>query len=144
MGRGGLQKGGASLEATFNVLLKHYEQKGIFAEQNHPKTLGNGQVVQKHGFDYTIYYNGKMYAIDTKHCNSDVFNLKMNCKMHQVSAMKKVKNHNGEGFFLIYFDYNKKLMKLDVDRVLDAFESGKKTVQFDSKYETKLDILGIL
>ena len=64
-------------------------------------------------------------------------------KEHQIKAMHDIQNHGGEGFFLIYFNESKSLNKLTANDVIDLLENGVKSIKFDPKRQTSIDVLGI-
>ncbi len=138
-----LKIGGKALEKTIMELFKHYELKNIHCQQNHPETIATGQRVRKHGFDFQVYYENIFYAFDAKHCEKKRFSLN-NCKTHQIKALYDIEVQGGQGFFLIYFLESKKLNRIPASDIIGFLEKGIKSIVFEKKYETKLDILEIL
>ncbi len=136
------QTGGKALEKTVLQLFKRYEQLNIHCQQNFPEQLMSGLKVRKHGFDFQCFHKGIFVAFDAKHCQGDKFYLS-NCKMHQIKALKNIKNHGGEGFFLVYYAMQKKLNRLDVDMVMELLEQNIKYDTFDINKQTSIDILNI-
>jgi len=133
---------GMSLEKMIEELFKHYEQKGIFCHKLIVKEV-NGIKVEKSPFDFIVYYNGILYAFDTKNCESKSISVN-NFKLHQIKALTDVNNQKGDAFFLVYFNSISQLEKIPVQEVKDLISSGHRSISPDERRKVKLDFLGVL
>jgi len=133
---------GMQLEKSVEELFKHYEQLGIFCHKLEVKEV-DGVRIKKSPFDFEVFYDGCLYAFDAKHCQQGNIGI-ANFKLHQIKALKDVKNQKGSGFFLVYYADIKQLEIIDVDDVIKLKGEGFKTIKPDPKRKTKLDFLKIL
>ena len=104
---------GKQLERAVRELFKRYAQLGIHCHQNFPRTLTNGTIVEKHGYDFEILYKGVLYAFDAKMCEQASWSLQ-NAKVHQIKALFDVTRNGGDGFFLVFFTRTKQLVQFHV------------------------------
>ena len=131
---------GASLEKAVNKLFKHYRQKGAFCQQCNPRTLSDGTVVGKHGFDFFVFHANVLSAFDAKECQGSRWNLS-NAKTHQVDALLSISKNGGDGFFMVWFLKEKKLIKYTAEYILNC---NKKSLAPSDGTQIKLDFLGVL
>jgi len=131
---------GASLERSVTKLFEHYKQKGIYCQQCHPRTLPDGKVVGKHGFDFFVLHDRLLTAFDAKECVGDRWSLK-NAKTHQTDALLSISRNGGDGFYMVWFFKYKQLIKFPAEYVLNC---GKKSLTPSDGEQIKLDFLGVL
>ena len=134
---------GRTLEHTIKIMLDRYRSFGIFCQRNYPERSSSGAFIAQHGFDFEILHQGKFYAFDAKECNSKTWNLKTNAKLHQVQALRTVEDNGGEGFFLVFFAPEKKLVKLSATKIAQAMKENKSSLKSSDGIETSLNILNI-
>jgi len=129
---------GKSLEKTINTVFKKYRELGVPAYRVHEPP----HYSEKSPFDYWIFYKGRFITFDAKECHSNTINMQ-NLKLHQIDAMNAVESNGGEGFFLVYFFKEKKLVKFGVKKVLEYISERKKSLESEDGEKTSIDIIGI-
>ena len=133
---------GKTLEKAIRKLFASYESRGIHCQQNHPEQLHDGTLIKKHGFDFQIFYQGKFYAFDAKECALPAWPLDK-AKPHQLKALLDIEQQGGEGFFLVYFTKNKKLVKFNAKIVQESIINKNSKIFPESGEVTTINILGI-
>ena len=133
---------GKTLERAVLVLFERYAERGIHCQQNHPRQLHDGTLVERHGFDFQILYNTRFYAFDAKECAKKRWPLDK-ATLHQLKALYDVENHGGEAFFLVHFTTLHKLVKYPAHMVQTALASGVPSLRPEDGHETTLNLLGI-
>ena len=110
---------GFSLEHQVQKLCDAVNNQGGFAQKNHPHRTVDGLYLEGEGFDWLFLTDWYKAAFDTKECTVKYWNLS-NAKLKQVAALKRCKNTGLDAFFLVYFYPSKKLVKFDVDLVMQT------------------------
>ncbi|MGL6202577.1 MAG: Holliday junction resolvase RecU [Lachnospiraceae bacterium] len=133
---------GKSLEKAVKKLFESYASRGIHCQQNQPEKLHDGTIVNRHGFDFQVFYDGKFLAFDAKECQTGRWNLS-NAKIHQIKALVDVHNNGGMAFFMVYFTGIKKLIKFPAVQVQKSLSEGKKSLSSSDGEVINLNFLGI-
>ena len=144
MVKGNKERGarGKAFERAIDKYIERLRELGVYAEQYHPETIGDGVRVAKHCFDFGVYYENVYYGFDAKMSAGTSLAI-ANLKDHQINAMKQVKNHGGDGFFLIYF-YEEDppcIIKLDVDEAISIIKSGRRSINKNDGVPSKVNFL---
>lgn len=116
---------GKALERSLNKLCKEIQKQGFHAHKNEPKRTYDGRFISGEPFDYEIFTPNYKWCFDAKECKGDSWNLS-NAKLSQVNALKQCKNAGLDAFFLVYFYQTKKLIRFDVDTVINSDKSSLK------------------
>lgn len=133
---------GKQLELAVRALFARYAERGIHCQQNHPRQLHDGTLVERHGFDFQIFYRGQFIAFDAKECHRRRWPLDK-ATLHQLKALLDVEANGGEAFFLVRFVTLRKLVKYPAPMVKMALASGVPSLQPSDGIETTLNILRI-
>ena len=128
---------GKAFERSLNKLCKLVQSKGFHAHKNQPQRKFDGTFISGEPFDYEIFTDKVKWCFDAKECKSNSWNLS-NAKINQVNALKQCKNAGLEAFFLVYFYPIKKLIKFDVDTVIN---SNKSSLNPEEGIEVDLNVL---
>ena len=133
---------GKELERAVLKLFERYAERGIHCQQNHPKQLHDGTLVERHGFDFQIFYAGRFIAFDAKECVRRRWPLDK-ATLHQVKALLDVEANGGEAFFLVRFKTLGQLVKFPAHLVQTALASGVPSLTPGDGTATSLNILGV-
>lgn len=133
---------GKALERAVCILFQRYAERGIHCQQNHPKQLHDGTLVERHGFDFQILYNARFYAFDAKECIRNRWPLDK-ATLHQLKALLTVEENGGEAFFLVHFTTLHKLVRFEASMVKTALAAGVPSLTPADGTATTLNILGI-
>jgi penicillin-binding protein-related factor A (putative recombinase) len=118
---------GKQLERAIKQLFLSYQSRGIHCQQNFPEKLHDGTLVNRHGFDFQILFQGKFYAFDAKECAAKSWSLS-NAKPHQIKALLDVCSNGGDGFFMVYYAISKSLIRYPAAAVQQAFAENRKSL----------------
>lgn len=127
---------GKQLESQIDKLINYIRSIGYFGAKLHPKRLNDGKYIEGEPFDYFIVTPDYKCCFDAKECNATLWSLD-NAKPHQVDYLKKCKNSGVDAFFLVYFFKNKKLIKFDVDVIIDCIGKGMHSLSLTDGEEWK-------
>lgn len=133
---------GKMLEKAIRKLFAAYESYGIHCQQNFPEQLYDGTLINRHGFDFQIFYKGRFIAFDAKECARSVWYLDK-AKLHQVKALFDIYSNGGEAFFLVYFTGSKRLIKFRIDIVKNALSNKINHLSPEDGEATTINLLGI-
>jgi penicillin-binding protein-related factor A (putative recombinase) len=125
---------GAELEKSVIKLFPHYEQRGVFCLQIHPRRLHDGKNVEKAPFDFLMYHKEKLTCFDAKQCQKDRW---PGAPSHQIRALLDVKRNGGDGFFLVWFIAAGRLVRFTPEQAM-------KSCAPDDGERVSIDVLGIL
>lgn len=114
---------GKQLESQIDKLIMWIDSIGYHGHKNHPKRLKDGKYIEGEPFDYEIFLPDYKCCFDAKECKSNKWNLE-NAKVHQIDYLKKCKNSGLDSFFLVYFYKSKRLVKFDVDLIIECLENN--------------------
>lgn len=117
-----MSRKGGQLERTILKAMDYWRSKGAFCQQNHPQMLPNGTYIKKHGFDFLVWFNGKLSAFDAKECQDTKWYL-TNAKPHQMDALLSVGKNGGESYFLVYFHPSQQAVKFKVSAIVNTSKS---------------------
>ena len=110
---------GKALERSLNKLCKEIQRIGFHAHKNQPERTYSGRFISGEPFDYEIFTDKVKWCFDAKECKSKRWSLQ-NAKLTQVNALKQCRNAGLEAFFLVYFYPYKKLIRFDVDLIIQT------------------------
>lgn len=110
---------------------------GFHAHKNQPERTYSGKFIKGEPFDYEIFTDRFKWCFDAKECKSDSWSL-TNAKITQVNALKQCKNAGLDAFFLVYFYPVKKLIRFDVDLII---ETEKKSLTPEDGIEVNVNEL---
>ena len=130
-------KRGSPLEKEVKRLLFRYDQMGIPTMVYQPIRTHDGRYIGKHGYDFSVYHKGVLWAFDAKMCARPRWDLR-NAKMHQQNELMKVKKHGGKGFFLVKFPDDLRIIDVE-ETMVDA-----KSLTVEAGIHTEIDFLGVL
>lgn len=119
---------GRFLEFNIDKLLKTINNNGSFGIKLHTKRSQSGIFLEKPPFDYIIIHKNTTTCFDAKESKEEKWYLS-NAKPHQIKNLKNCKDNGCDSFFLVYYHLSKKLIKFDVDTIINA----------TNKYLTKED-----
>lgn len=125
---------GKQLEKQIDQLINYIDSLGYHGHKNHPKRLNNGQYIEGEPFDYEIFLPKYKCCFDAKECNFDRWSLD-NAKPHQIDYLKKCKNAGLDSFFLVYFFKAKKLIKFDVDLIIECLKNNVHSLKVNDGQE---------
>ena len=128
---------GKALEKTINKLCREIQKQGFHAHKNQPERTYSGRFIAGEPFDYEIFTDQVKWCFDAKECKRNTWSL-TNAKMTQVNALKQCKNAGMEAFFLVYFYPIKKLIRFDVDLII---QTEKKSLKPEDGVEVNLNAL---
>ncbi|WP_279160516.1 Holliday junction resolvase RecU [Thomasclavelia cocleata] len=127
---------GKQLEKQIDHLIKWIDSIGYHGHKNHPKRLNDGKYIEGEPFDFEIFTPSYKCCFDTKECKSNRWSLE-NAKPHQVDYLKKCKNCGLDAFFLVYFFNYKRLVKFDVDLIIECLSNDVSSLGVDDGKEWK-------
>ena len=133
---------GKSLEKAIKKLFESYASRGIHCQQNFPEKLFDGTIVNRHGFDFQIFYQGKFFAFDAKECAANRWPLDK-AKIHQLKALLDIEQQGGNAFFLVHFTSLKKLVKFYAHTVQETLINGNSSLCQKDGEATTINILEI-
>lgn len=133
---------GKSLEKAIKKLFESYASRGIHCQQNFPEKLFDGTIVNRHGFDFQIFYQGKFFAFDAKECALNRWPLDK-AKLHQLKALLDIERQGGDAFFLVHFTALKKLIKFYAHTVQESMINGNSSLTPQEGEATTINILEI-
>lgn len=134
---------GRALQKKIIDLFKLYEASGIHCQENQPARTHEGLYINKHGFDFQVFYKYKFYAFDAKMCQGDKIDVKTNFKIHQIKALYDIERHGGEGFFMVYFKPGR-LNKITATEANNMIINKVNTCEYSEQRDMPLDFLGVL
>lgn len=117
---------GQLLESAVCKLFEFYKSKNIHCQQNSPKQTKDGKYVEKHGFDFQVFYADTFYAFDAKECHSRSISITQ-FKPHQIQALSDVYRQGGEAFFLVYYFVHGCFVRFDIKNVLARMERKQRS-----------------
>ena len=120
---------GAYLESRVNEILEILRTHGIFGQKSHAERSHAGQYRKGEAFDYLVISHGRMVCFDAKECHEPHWNLKKNAKQSQVENLSLCKRNGADAFFLVFFVLENRLVKFDVDLVIEAQAHNMKSLQ---------------
>ena len=135
-----MQKG-KELETQINKLINYINANGYHAHKNNPCRTQSGKYIAGEPFDFEIFTDTYHCVFDAKECHDTVWRLKPK-DIKQAENLKHCKNAGIDAFFLIYFFPLRKLLKIDVDKVIEILKSGVKSVP--SKYGEQWEFISHL
>ena len=127
---------GKQLEKQIDHLIKWIDSIGYHGHKNHPKRLNDGKYIEGEPFDFEIFTPSYKCCFDTKECKSNRWSLE-NAKPHQVDYLKKCTNCGLDAFFLVYFFNYKRLVKFDVDLIIECLSNDVSSLGVDDGKEWK-------
>lgn len=122
-----------ALEGWVDRQIRIIQHHGYHGHKNHPKRTFDGKYIAGEPFDYEIFTPKVKWCFDAKECAGNHWNLS-NAKPGQVNALKQCKNAGLDAFFLVYFRPTGRLIRFDVDTVLECEQSylaEEEGVKFD-------------
>lgn len=131
---------GKNLERAIRKLFESYAGRGVHCQQNHPEQLFDGTITRRHGFDFQIFYRGRFLAFDAKECAAARWPLDK-AKLHQLKALLDIEANGGEGFFLVYFAREHRLVKFAAAAVQNALSDGRASLASDDGETTTINLL---
>ena len=127
---------GKALERSLNKLIRIIQKKGFHAHKNQPERTYSGKFIAGEPFDYEIFTDKVKWCFDAKECHETSWNIKTNAKITQVNALKQCQNAGFEAFFLVYFHESKKLIRFDIDLII---QTDKKSLKPEDGVEVNLN-----
>lgn len=128
---------GKAFERSLNQVCKKIQSLGFHAHKNQPTRNYDGKFISGEPFDYEIFTKNVKWCFDAKECHSNSWNLH-NAKISQINALKQCKNAGLDAFFLVYFYPVKKVIRFDVDLIINT---DKKSLKPEDGIEVNLNEL---
>ncbi|KKM67230.1 hypothetical protein LCGC14_1473300, partial [marine sediment metagenome] len=75
--------------------------------------------MEKHGFDFQVFYKGQFYAFECKETHAQRLPLS-NIKTHQLIELLAVQQQGGEAFILCHFVREESMVMFPIRAVADA------------------------
>lgn len=116
------------LESQIDKVVKHIDKLGYHAHKNHPQRSLDGVFISGEPYDYDIFLPNYKACFDAKMCESAKWHLK-DKDIKQANILKKCKKAGMDAFFLVYFVKDKKLLKFDVDIIIEQLQTSKSISQ---------------
>jgi len=107
------------LEYQINKLIKHINENNLgFGTKLNPERNFSGKYISGEPFDYIIITPANTFCFDAKETKQKSWNLLKKDKKQVHTLLKIKQNTNCKCFILIYFIISKKLLMIDVAKIL--------------------------
>lgn len=126
------------LEYQIDKLIEKIDKMGFHAHKNNASRNFDGKYIQGEPYDYDMFLPGYCACFDAKMCQKSSYNIK-DKDIKQINNLAKCKKAGMDSFFIIYFSSAKKLLKYDVDILVEILESGKKSINMDKGIKWDID-----
>ena len=120
-----MQKG-HDFERQIEKVCEYVQKKGGHAHKNQPARTAEGTYLKGEPFDYEIFIPGKHHVFDAKKSATDMWQMKKK-DVVQADNLLRCKKAGLKAYFLILFG-NKDVRQIDVEKVVEVLQSGKKNI----------------
>ena len=127
---------GHKFEQQIQKVLDYINSIGGHAHKNHPERTIDGTYIKGEVFDYEIFLPDYKACFDAKEVATDIWHMAQK-DIVQADNLKHCKNTGLEAYFLIYFK-NRGVYQIDIDKVIQILEQGKKSISYTSGCEWEL------
>ena len=111
-------------ENQIDKLIKKIDELGYHAHKNTATRSHFGNYIEGESYDYDMFLNGYIACFDAKSTSKNTYSI-VKKDIKQINILKKCKRAGVDAFFVIYFSKDKKILKYDVDVLIDILNTSK-------------------
>lgn len=128
------------LESQIDKLFEKIDKMGYHGHKNNADRNFDGIYLHGEPYDYDLFLPGYHACFDAKMSKTDKYQIK-DKDIKQINNLAKCKKAGMDSFFLIYFSSRRKLLKYDVDLLIEILQIRK---NIDVKEGVKWEIEKII